>query len=174
MLEVEVKGINAMVAKLRKHQLIMQGKITETKRKLVRDVFTDLVKGSPQWSGNLASNWYIEFHGNKGSYSPIDNYDPQNWKDVEHYQAGADPAVSRTLQRELSKLNQIRWNSKVQIVNYTPYAQEVEDGQGPGYKGIRPENYKFTGTGSKQYGRIAMKEYVLMKYGQLRTLKRRL
>jgi hypothetical protein len=78
---------------------------------------------------------------------------------------GDDPAVSTTLARELAKVADIRWNSKVQLVNYTPYASEVEAGTGPNGKPIRKENYK--------YGQIAMAAYVVTKYSSLRTLKRR-
>lgn len=164
MLKIEAKGLNSLLAKIEKHKLLMHKTVTERKRRLVEMVLTDLVQGSPQWSGNLASNWYIEFHGNTGSYSPIGNYSKTDWKTNPHYERGADPAVSQTLARELPKLSGIRWNSKVQIVNYTPYAREVEQGIGPGgWKGIRPENYK--------YGQIAMAEYVKMKYSRLRNLR---
>lgn len=158
-------GLDQMMAKLKKHELLMKGKIAATKRKLVTDIFTDLVKGSPQWSGNLASNWYIEFHGIKGNYDPIAGYSQSEWRRDDPYNLGDDPAVSATLQRELPKVAQIKWNSNVRLVNYTPYATEVEAGQGPNGRDIRPENYK--------YGQIAMVAYAMTKYGALRTLKRR-
>lgn len=163
MLKIQAKGLEGMLDKLKKHNLLVKGQVAAVKRNLVKDVFTDLVKGSPQWSGNLASNWYIEFHGNKGFYNPIIDLEPDR---VEPYQLGDDPTVTNTLNRELGKIGQIKWNSKVQIVNYTPYATEVEEGIGPRGAQIRPENYK--------YGQIAMVGYVMIKYGSLRTLKRRL
>lgn len=165
MLKIKAKGINGMIAKLQKHKLIVAGEIANVKRKLVTDVFTDLVRGSPQWSGNLAQNWYIEFHGHRGTYSPIRGYDSSNWNKGDHYQVGDDPAVTITLARELAKVSQIRWNSKVQLVNYTPYAAAVEAGDGPDGRPIRDVNYK--------YGQIAMAGYVQTKYSALRTLKRR-
>lgn len=161
-----LKGVDSMVAKLKKYELLAKGRVAETKRRLVRDIFTDLVKGSPQWSGNLASNWYIEFHGNTGAYREIADHDSNNWYREDPYQLGDDPAVGATLARELPKVAQIRWNSKVSLVNYTPYATDVEEGQGPDGRDIRPENYK--------YGQIAMVGYVSMKYSALRTLKRRI
>lgn len=165
MLKVKAKNIDGFIAKLKKHQLLVEGQVAETKRRLVRDIFTDLVQGSPQWSGNLASNWYIEFHGSTGKYSKIRGYKSKDWRRDDPYYAGADPAVSKTLARELPKIADIRWNSKVQIVNYTPYAPYVEMGVGPDGKKIRDVNYK--------YGQIAMAGYVVAKYSQLRTLKRR-
>ena len=80
MLKIKAKNIDGFIAKLRKHQLIVEGQVTETKRRLVRDIFTDLVEGSPQWSGNLASNWYIEFHGNAGRYKKIRDYKVRDWR----------------------------------------------------------------------------------------------
>ena len=167
MLKIEAKGMDGMIAKLKKHKLLMEDEITDTKQRLAKLVFTDLVRGSPQWSGNLASNWYIEFHGNTGSYRPIPGYSEENWQRTEGedlYQVGDDPAVSNTIGRELPKIPSIRWNSKVTIANYTPYAAEVEEGIGP-FGPIRDVNYK--------YGQIAMVGYVMAKYSKLRTLKRR-
>lgn len=166
MLKVKAKNIDGFLAKLKKHKLLVEGRVAETKRRLVHDMFVDLVQGSPQWSGNLASNWYIEFHGNTGKYSKIKGYKPKAWQRDDPYSAGDDPAVSRTLARELPKIADIRWNSKVQIVNYTPYAPYVEVGSGPEGKPIREANYR--------YGQVAMAGYVTAKYSQLRTLKRRI
>lgn len=165
MLKIQPKNLKGFMDKLRKHKLLVEGHITETKRRLVTDVFTDLVKGSPQWSGNLASNWYIEFHGITGSYSPVSGYDEKKWYREDPYQVGDDPAVSQTLARELAKVPKIRWNSKIDIVNYTPYAANVEAGEGPMGRPIRDENLR--------YGQIAMAAYAATKYSKLSTLKRR-
>ena len=165
MLKIKAKNIDGFIAKLKKHQLIVEGQVTETKRRLVRDIFTDLVQGSPQWSGNLASNWYIEFHGNTAKYKKIRDYKVRDWRRKDPYHVGKDPAVTKTLNRELPKIADIRWNSKIQIVNYAPYAASVEMGVGPEGRKIRDVNYK--------YGQIAMAGYVVAKYSQLRTLKRR-
>ena len=45
MLKIKAKNIDGFIAKLKKHQLIVEGQVTETKRRLVRDIFTDLVQG---------------------------------------------------------------------------------------------------------------------------------
>lgn len=166
MISIKPKGIDGFLRKIRQKDLVMKGKVTEIKRKIVKDVFEDLVKGSPQWSGNLASNWYIDFHGAKSSYSPISNYHPTSYQDSDRYSVGMNPAVSDTINRESSKISQIRWNTNVTITNQAPYAKEVEEGKGPGFKKIRPENFK--------YGQVAMVGYVMTKYSKLKTLKRRL
>jgi len=159
------QGVSAAMAKLEKHKLLVLGSITETKRRIVRHVLNDLVKNSPQWSGNLASQWYVEVHGKKGSYRPIAGYSAQRTRD-EAYSMGDDPAVSQTLAREYVTIDEIRWNSKVQISNYAPYADQVEKGIGPeGTQGIRPENILAS------YGAVAMVGYVSVKYNNLRYLR---
>ena len=173
MAAIEFKGVEQMMAKLKKHELLVLGRVTATKRNIIKKIFTDLVEHSPQWSGNLASNWYIEFHGKTGSYVQNQNYVPPDmfkWKDNPQ-QMGNDPAVREALTRELPKLAEIRWNSKVRIMNYTPYASDVEQNIGPvspiwGQRDIREENKLAS------YGGVAMVGYVIMKYKNLRNLKR--
>ena len=163
-------GIGAAMAKLKKHELLVLGRIASTKRALVSAVFTDLVKNSPQWSGNLASQWYVEFHGIRGKYKPISYYvKPNQWvASDDPYQMGNDPAVASTLLRELPKIEAIRWNSTVRIVNYAPYAAEVDQGIGPpdddgGNREIRDVN--------KIGGAVAMVGFVTTKYKNLRYLR---
>lgn len=160
MLKLKPIGVDSFIKKLRQQEVSLKTKVAIAKRKLIKDVFTDLVSGSPQWSGNLATNWYIEFSGTKGSYKPDANYKPDDYKSSDRFIVGDDPAVTDTLNRELSKLPHIGWNTDVTIVNYTPYAEEVESGKGPGWKAIRKENLK--------YGQIAMVGYVMTKYKSLR------
>ena len=173
MAQVGFKGVDNMMRKLDKHKLLVLGSIAATKRQVVTAVMVDLVKNSPQWSGNLASQWYVEFHGHKGSYRPIPDYvEPHSWRYTDdHYSMGDDPAVSQTIAREKAKIENIRWNSKVQIINYAPYASDVEAGFGPeGFSGqprpIRPENILAS------YGKVAMAAYVTTKYNNLRYLRR--
>lgn len=163
-MSVGFQGVDRLMARLEQKKALIYGQITDTKKRIVRHVLTDLVKGSPQWSGNLASQWYVEFHGQRGSYHQIANYSAETWYANQHYQMGDDPAVTRTLNRELPKIDGIRWNSKVRIVNYAPYAAEVEQGIGPEGQPIRDENLEL--------GRVAMVAYVANKYNNIRTLKR--
>ena len=164
-------GIDAAVAKMKKDGLRIKESVTEIKQKLVYEVYSDLVNLSPQWSGNLAKQWYIEVSGRKGSYRRISTYvSPKNSKGPSsvHYQRGDDPAVSEAIIRELSKISDIKWNSKVSIINHAPYAADVEAGIGPttakGTLAIRPENL--------YYGRVAMSEFVARKYNKLSTLRK--
>ena len=164
MAAIGFQGVAAALAKLVKHKLLIRGSITDTKRRVVRHVLKDLVTNSPQWSGNLAQQWYVEFHGQKGHYQQIASYGEARTRD-EAYSMGDDPAVSQTLAREYAKIDKIRWNSKIEIVNYAPYASDVEAGVGPDGLAIRPENQLAS------YGGVAMVGYVTMKYNNLRYLK---
>lgn len=167
-MSIKLQGIDKIMAKLEKHKLLVHGTITSTKRAVVQSVLEDLVRHSPQWSGNLAQQWYVETTGYSGGYHPKRTYispEDDGPGDVEPYQMGDDPAVSYTLRREAKRIASIRWNSKVQIVNHAPYAAEVEEGKGPGNTQIRQENRLAS------YGGVAMVGYVTTKYNNLRYIK---
>jgi hypothetical protein len=173
---LKVKGTQSFMAKLRKHEKFVEGQVQATHQRLVKDIFTDLVKNTPQYTGNLARGWTIEFTGVSGrpeTQSPekrdltrlgFTKYKEEN----EVYHRGMDPAVSATLDYELRKIPLIKYNTKVTLKNPVNYAEEVEDSEGPDGHPIRPENIHPT------YDKVAMVGYVEMKYSQLRTLKRRI
>lgn len=150
-------GAAAFKARLKAVMPTIEAEINTKYRKLVRKVFTDLVENSPQWSGNLASNWRI----GSGGYAQIAEYNPQNWYMENPYQMGGDPAVAMTLMREMPKLDSITYKSPVRIFNPTPYASEVEVGQGPDGRDIREVNKL------AEYGGVAMIGYIKLKYGSL-------
>lgn len=150
---LEIKGLQAFIKKSEMERLRAKAKITEGVRRVVAGVFRDVVMTTPQYSGNLASNWYIVY----GSWgSPYHELSTHGVRTKQPYERGDDPAVSETLDRELWKLDNIRWNSKVTIRNSTPYATEVEAGIGPNNLEIRPEN--------KIGGEVVMAELTAMKY----------
>lgn len=169
-------GIDAAIKKLEKHKLLIKGQVTDTKKRLVRHVLTDLILQTPQWSGNLVSQWYLEFHGHKGAYRQTSDYVPP-----EKFRGRADPLqmgdmpAHAQLSEQLALVSEIRWNTKVRIVNYAPYAAEVEDNLGP-------HHFDATGDGDRRdirevnrlasYGKVAMVGYVTMKYNRLSTIKR--
>ena len=150
-------GAAAFKARLKAVMPTIEAEINTKYRKLVRKVFTDLVENSPQWSGNLASNWRI----GSGGYAQIAEYNPQDWYMENPYQMGDDPAVAMTLMREMPKLDSITYKSPVRIFNPTPYAAEVEAGQGPNDRPIREVNKL------AEYGAVAMIGYVNQKYNLL-------
>lgn len=155
-------GIQSSLKRIAKQKSKMLTTITQAKRNLVSAAFQDVVRLTPQFSGNLASNWKIEVHGVPSSYKRISNYRVRDWRRTpKQYEMGDDPAVSRS-NKELAKLSTIKWNSRVSIVNNTPYAQEIQDAPGNGIK-IRPVNLLG--------GEVAMANYVRMKYKTMRISK---
>ncbi len=143
--------------------------VTDTYRRIVEAIFTDIVSHTPQFTGNLASGWQIVFGPYQANPTPL--FTPSEQKEAftayqlgayEPYEYGDDPAVSATLDRELDKLKDIRYNSIVRIVNPVVYAEEVEAGKGPNGRKIRPENL--------YYGKVFMASYAEVKYGKLKNL----
>lgn len=156
---LKVKGTRELAQRLRKDIDKIKGSIAGTHQNLVRRMFRDLVAHTPQWSGDLASHWAIEFHG-KTAPAPFTQGMGKVVKDP--YQMGSEPTVSMTLARELAKIPEIRYNSIVTFVNKMPYAEMVQAGVGPynpktgDYREIRDEN--------KLYGKVAMIAYLDAKY----------
>lgn len=172
---IEMKSSRDFVNRLRRDVEGIKGHIGGFHRRLVATMFVDLVHHTPQWSGNLATQWTIEVHGKTSNPAELAAHrvwsryaSSKNGSLMDRvvagmpiYQMGDDPAVTTTLNREAGKLAEIKWNSKVAFVNKAPYAQEIEDN--PGY--IRPENIPAS------YGRVAMVGYLNYKYKHLGTLK---
>ena len=155
------KGTQALMAKLRKDRNKLVNNLAETHRNLVAAQFVDLVFMTPQWSGNLASNWRIEFTGHEDAYSPAMKYGKHNKMP---YSIGSDPVVRETVYREFQKIPAIRYNTKVTFVNHTSYAQEVQQGHGPNGKPLRPENLI--------YGPTIMTAYLETKYKSLKVVRK--
>jgi hypothetical protein len=172
---LKVRGSQDFMNKLKKDKVKLLNKTAETHRRIVKHIFTDIVTFTPQWSGNTASNWYIMFKGVPASYHELPGYKPPYmWEpgDTEPYQLGSDPVVSETIARELVKLPRIRWNTKVTIVNKTPYAEDLENNIGPmGEFDYEPREIREVNL-HPNYGKVAMVAYVSVKYNNLRTLKR--
>lgn len=167
---LEVKNSQAFMQKLRKDKVRLENKVAETHRRIIAHIYRDLVVMSPQWSGNLASNWVIEYTGVTGGYKQSPKYKPAVRNELpplepEPYRMSSEPTVSLAISREMRKLAGIRYNTIVTIVNRTPYAKEVQATKGPHGRKIRPVNLG-------RYGKVAMLAYVDAKYNNLRTLKR--
>jgi len=169
----EFKGVDAAIEKLRKHRYLLPGKIAHAKRALVTAVWEDLVKNTPQWSGNLMLQWHVEVSGNRGSYSPSWAYlAPSKWTKRESLDLlGSEPrqrgsSVQYKLQEGYEAISNIKWNSKVVIRNTAPYASQVEAGEGPLGRDIREVNIH------PNYAKVAMVAYVVSKYKLLKNTKR--
>lgn len=164
---IKVTGLTALKAKLKLAEMLAKQKVAKTVEVRIAKMFSDLVSTTPQYSGNLASNWYIEIN-TKSSYRPIAGYDPVNWHRPNPFQAGSPEAVALAKSRELPKLRNLHKTlfspefQSIKIVNTAPYASDVEDGIVPSPKGIRSVNL------SSEYYPVAMKGYIIQKYGVLK------
>lgn len=126
------KGLQGMIDRATYAKLQAEKTVTYEYRNLLYNMFHDVVAGTPQWSGNLATNWGIEILGApKVRYREHPAYMHSFFSRLAVHKMGDDPAVRDTLNRELPKLNNLKWNSKVTFVNRTPYADDVSRGIGP-------------------------------------------
>lgn len=105
-------------------------------QKRVLLVYKEALRVSPQWSGNYAYNWQIEF-----SHNPNPGYDRRfkadNWKTVYPPKKAGDPAaINAAYDFAKDLVEQIKWNHKVQLVNPAPVAPMIEAGTIK----LRPEN----------------------------------
>lgn len=166
---LEIKGSRELAARLKKDIAKLKGSIQKTHQNLVFRMFRDLVTHTPQWSGDLAAHWAIEFHSHKAPGPFTQGF---NRTVKEPYQMGSEPTVTTTISRELAKIPEIRYNSIVKFVNRMPYASNVQAGEGPyssklgDYLEIRDVN--------KLYGKVAMIAYIDAKYRNKRELNRAL
>ena len=182
---LQIKGTQEFIKKLNREKMRIEHSVAETHRRVVKHIFTDLVTLTPQWSGNLASNWVIEYTTHKGGYRrAADKLSNAEWNLAQMTGTLEPPfkrgdgvvnedngTVSQAFDAQIEKIKGIRYNTAVRIVNYTPYAEEVENNVGPddgkgGRRSIREVNIL------KSYGGVAMKGYIEMKYSNLNTLKR--
>lgn len=168
---IRIKGLDDFKRKLKMDQLRLERRVTNAIQNLVWDVFTDLAVITPQWSGNMAANWFIVLGSdptpdaipyNVGEFWPVtrgmlDNGFFPN-------QQGDEEAINASMSREYNKIKRIRWNSKIRIVNPVDYADKVEGGDED--TPIRAVN--FTGN----YGRVALETYINVKYNNPSVLKK--
>lgn len=84
-----------------------------------KEVYKSIVMVSPQWSGNLASNWNYSAGLPDLSYREITEKDLANSKVFQPYQVGSDPAVSTSLAKA-DGTKMVPWRSSVFITNATP------------------------------------------------------
>lgn len=172
---LEMKGSRELAARLRKDVAKIKGSIQRTHQNLVFRMFRDLVVHTPQWSGKLASHWSIVFHGHK-ALPPAKGQRWDDWKKdyltkgVEPYIMGDDPTVTMTIAREMAKIPEIRYNSKVSFVNTMTYASNVQAGEGP-YSVVNRELLEIRDA-NKLFGEVAMVAYIDAKYRNKRELNK--
>lgn len=169
---LKITGVKQTIKKLRNAAARHEIKVTEAYRNFVWTVFEDVVRHTPQWSGNLASNWRLEVgHGAQGfgGYLQRPGYGENLGRGLKSahsvpYYAGHPAAVSESLSEAQAALSAIRWNSVIHVVNYAPYGEDVEAGRGPNWRKLRDVN-KFSGANVPAHG-VAMVQYAITKYSK--------
>ena len=172
-------GLRGLLDKATYAQLQLERKVTLQYRELLTHMFSDLIAVTPQWTGNLARNWQVQFTGvGQARYMDRSDWMQSKYGRTAAYKMGMDPAVSETLRRELPKFDRIQHNTKVTFVNRTPYAEEVSRGLGPLVADGRATRAKRAGKKKGQRynirqvnlgpaGDVLMLNYVKMKYNNL-------
>lgn len=163
---LSITGIEKTIDSLRAAVAGQELKVTKAYQNLVYHVYKDIVYKTPQWSGQLASNWQVQIglksegfvypmrpHPDYGKDPLYSDFEPKNAIVNGGF---IDPAVMVAMREAAVNVKRIRWNSKVAIVNPVPYAVDVEHGIAPHMTQFRPENIYAGGT--------AMIQYAVMKY----------
>lgn len=170
--KIELSGTRNLVQLMRKDITRLKGGVQKTHQNLVRNMLRDVVVNTPQWTGELAMHWGLEFHGGTApsfttQFSSVSKNPWAAYKDGwRPYMKGMEPAVSYALARENVKIADIKYNSKVSIVNKMPYASEVEEGRGPRGRGIRVVNQ------NAGYGKGMMIGYLQAKYSNRSEIRK--
>lgn len=155
---ISAKGLQGLIDQATYAKLQAEKSVTFEYRNLLYNIFHDVVAGTPQHSGNLATNWGIEIVGApKPRYREHPGYLHTFYGGLAVQKMGNDPAVRETLDRELPKLHNLKWNSKVTFVNKAPYSGDVSLGVGPQGRAIRKVNLDSA-------GKVIMLNGVKVKY----------
>lgn len=117
-------------------------------------VLTDVLKVSPQWSGNFVYNWNIATAQYSGyTYDKRFKVDPYWELSGREKQAGDMEAIRASLAWNKDIISTIKWNTKIALVNTHPLAEEIQSGQIPR---LRPENIV--------PGHVSVMAYIKSKY----------
>lgn len=153
MVELDTSGIDQFLRELEEEQRSMNAWVQLKYYLLVQIVFSEILHGTPQWSGNLAANWYVGVNSMPESEHTI----PEKaafWDSpthaVEPHQMGDAPAMSISEPRVEGLVFSIY--DDVYIYNPTEIAPAVEAHS----IYIRPVNLLD--------GRVVMTQYAADKY----------
>ena len=116
-------------------------------------VVHDAMKVSPQWSGNYAFNWQLQFGPMAGtSYQKTFKVEPFYLLRPNEKQVGHPTAIQAGMRRERELVKDLKWNHKLKLVNLAPVAAIIDSG----LIRLRPENLVD--------GSTAITEYLKAKY----------
>lgn len=126
MVDLDITGIDAFLSAIETEQKNFNNQISEKYREWLRVIFYDIVELTPQWSGNLAANWFISTSSSTGSEETIaeKSYMWPLSPFVEPHQRGDEPAVSISKARFDEEV--FGYSNQVYIFNPAEIAPEVE------------------------------------------------
>lgn len=130
--------LQALARQLKEEVVKLHSYADTTFRSAVTEVFEVIVKGTPQYSGNLATNWHISTEASGGSYAIVAN--AGKYPLDRPYQRGDDPAVTAALSAAKAVISAAKYGTDLYVYNPVPYMAQVEAGQGPHGLALRPEN----------------------------------
>ncbi len=143
MIQMEIKGADAFRAALQAALVQIPAEVSFRYARWTMRVFEDLVKNTPQWSGDTAANWNYSVDAPEDEYRKIIAKDVYWDKEGKHppynrpepLQRGDWAAVWAALSRAQDKTAP-RFDQKVYFTNQTPIAPDLETN--PAW--IRPSN----------------------------------
>lgn len=127
MIDIDAGKIDAFLSALTLEQARFNGEISARYRAWVQIIFDDIVELTPQWSGNLASNWRISLSATqepevtlpaKARLWPLPPF-------TDPYKRGDQPAVDIAKAR-FDDLGKFGYAEQIFIYNPTEIAAEVE------------------------------------------------
>jgi len=136
---------NAFMAKTKKQQALMVTRASDFVRDKTKQVLTELVLNTPQWSGDLASSWKITHAsygfatGERAAYGPLKEI-PHNTIESLAKWKGDTQALEYALADNVEALRTVKYNSRITYVNSSPTAGMIYSGMIQEEK-LRPGNY---------------------------------
>ena len=127
MVDIDFSGVDAFLQALEREQISFNTQVSAKYRQWVRIIFNDIVELTPQWSGNLASNWNISLSSGQLDEQTISRK-AHMWPlppFVEPFQRGDSPAVDISKARFDDVM--FGYSDQVYIYNPSEIANAVEN-----------------------------------------------
>lgn len=163
MIEIDTSKVSAFVKALQAERARLNLEIRMAYRQWAVVIHADIATLTPQWGGNLASNWYLDIGAPTSTAQELGDLGVRSYRSKAAglrapYSRGADPAVANSLARgKAFPIPTI--TDHVFIHNPVEYAEAVELDVGP--RPIRAVNRVPRAT----TGKVAMVYHAQLKYG---------
>jgi len=126
LVNLDLSGLDTFLQQVEAEQRSFNNQISVKFREWVRRIFYDIVELTPQWSGNLAANWYVSTSSMDGPEQtiPEKSYFWPKPSYAEPHKRGDEPAVS--ISKERFNDVEFGYSNQVFIFNPTEIAPAVE------------------------------------------------